>query len=292
MAKHYVWIDQRLLNIVAFGGKGQEAPPPPDFSAIAQADATAANNNLELGREQLDWGRNQFNTVWPYAQQYLNTQTQSNQQESANAQNAQDFYQNTYRPLETQYANEASNYNTPARAEANAGAAMADVAYSFQANREAAQQQLESFGIDPSQTRFGALDLSSRVQRAAATAAAGTQSRRNTEATGLGLQGAAIDIGRGYPGNVAQAYSTATSAGSAGIGAANQTTQTGSNTMGTPYQFGALQTQNLGNQGNVLTQGYNATLARTQMNNQLAANQASGIGSLIGGAAGIGALFL
>src|SRR5690349_15210592 len=128
---NYVWIDQRLLNIVAFGGKGQSAPPPPDFSAIAQADATAANNNLELGREQLDWGRNQFNTVWPYAQSYLTTQTDTTQQEAQNAASQQDFYQTHYRPLEEQYVTEARDYNTPERSDAMAGRAMADVANAF-----------------------------------------------------------------------------------------------------------------------------------------------------------------
>jgi hypothetical protein len=212
--KQYVWIDQRLLNIVAFGGKGQEAPAPPDFSALAQADREAAQNNLELGREQLDWGRNQFNTVWPYAQQYLNDQMSTTDQERNFAGYQQNIYSEDYRPIEHQLTDAASNYNTPARSDANAGAAMADVTNAFAGQRAAALSQLEGYGIDPSQTRFGALDLSSRVQEAAATAAAGTLSRRNTEATGLALQGEAVNIGRGFPGAVAGAYSTATNAGS------------------------------------------------------------------------------
>jgi hypothetical protein len=267
------------------GGK-VSAPPAPNYGPIAQADANAASQQFQLGQQQLQWGQQQFNTVWPYAQQYLQQQTAAGAASTANAQNMQNFYNTTYQPIESQFANEASTYNSPARANANSAAAQADVANSFTANRNAAQQSLESYGIDPSQTRFGALDLGSRIAQSAATAAAGTQSRMNTEAVGLGLQGEAINTGRGYAGNVAQAYSTATNAGSAGINAANATTNSGVNAMGSPTSYMGLGNQALNNQANTLNMGFQNSLAGAQFNNQVSQNQMGGIGQLIGGALG------
>src|SRR5712671_6015379 len=97
------------------GGKSK-APPPPDFTPVAQADAAMAasnqknaENQFQLGQQQLQWGKDQFNTVWPFAQQYMQQQTQTSQTQNANAQNMQDFYNSTYKPIESQFATTASN---------------------------------------------------------------------------------------------------------------------------------------------------------------------------------------
>jgi hypothetical protein len=273
------------------GGKSS-APPAPDYTPIAMADARQAQNEYDLGQQQLKWGQDQFNTVWPYAQQYLQSQTAATQQEQQNAVNMQNFYNQTYKPIETSFASTALNYNSPARANQNAAAAEADVSNTFNANRNAATASLESFGIDPSQTRFGALDLGSRISQAAAGAAAGTQSRLNTEATGLALQGEAINTGRGYPGSVAQAYSTATNAGSSGLSAANSTINTGSTITGTPTSYLGLGNTSLNNEAGALNTGYQNRLQQSMVNNQVAASRLGGIGSLVGGAIGLGLNFL
>ena len=264
-----------------------KAPPPPNYGPIAEASQKAADMQYQLGREQLDWARQQYEMIWPYAQQYLTQQLGSSAEEADRAREARAMYETTYRPLEEQFAQTALNYNTPERAEANAGQAMADVANTFEAQRRTALANLESYGIDPSSTRFGALDLSSRIAQAAAAAAAGTQSRRNTEATGLALMGEAINIGKGYPGSIAQAYSTSTSAGKAGLGGANDTIHTGATTMGTPTDYYKGGTAALGTGATALNFGYNNALAGKQFDAQQSANFWSGAGNLIGGALGL-----
>lgn len=265
------------------GGK-QSQPAAPDYTAIAQADSTAANNQYALGQQQLSWAQQQFASTWPYAQQYLQSQTAATTANQAEAGVQQSYYDKTYQPIETQFAQTASNYNSPTRAAANAGGAMADVASTFDANRAASQSSLESYGIDPSQTRYAALDLGTRISQAAATAAASTQSNLNTQATGLALQGEAINVGRGYSNAIAQSYNTATNAGAAGINAANSTTSTGANTMGTATQYQGLGNQSMSNAGsNAAAQGQYG-LGVTNANNQAASNTMSGIGSLVGAA--------
>jgi hypothetical protein len=156
---------------------------------------------------------------------------------------------------------------------------MADVKNSFQAARTNALGQLESYGIDPSQTRFGALDLSTRIAEAAATAAAGTQSRLNTEATGLALQGEAIKTGRGYAPDIAQAYASSTNAGGSGLNYANQTFGTGAKAMQAPID----------SYGNILNTGYQNQMQAATMKNQQSTQFSQGLGQLIGGGIGMAA---
>lgn len=263
------------------GGKGS-APAAPNYQPIASADTAIANQQFQLGQQQLGWAQNQFNTVWPYAQNYLNSQTAATTAEQGSAQAQQQFYNSTYKPIETQFANQASTWNSPARADANAGAAEADAANTFNQQRTASLQNLESFGIDPSQTRYGALDLGSRITQAAATAAAGTQSRLNTQATGLALEGEAINIGRGYPGSIAQSYNTATNSGSSALSSANSTINTGSNAM-----LGSNSFTNSGLNANAgavsaLNTGFNNQMSGYNANQQANSNLMGGIGSLAG----------
>ena len=263
----------------------QSAPPPPNYGPIAAADEYQAQLQYNIGENQLEFGKQQFNQVWPYAQQYLQQQTATSAVETENAQNAQQFYQNTYQPIEKQFADQAVNYNTPANADQRAGSAMADVASSFDASRASSLSNLESYGIDPSQTRYGALDLGTRISQAAATAAAGTQSRLNTEATGLALEGEAINTGRGYASNVANAYGTATNAGLAGINAANSTTATGVNAMGNPTSYFAGGNNSNASAANAMNMGYNNALAGSQFEANQSSAFSSGVGSLLGTAA-------
>lgn len=258
------------------------APPAPDYTPIAAADQAAAQQQFQLGQEQLDWGKQQFNTEWPFAQQYLQQQTTSSAAETKSAQDQQSFYDSTYKPIETQFAGQAANYNSPDQATQNAGGAMADVASTFDANRTAALSNLESYGIDPSQTRFGALDLGTRVSQAAATAAAGTGSRVATEATGLALTGQAAGMGSGLAAQATSGYGGATSAGGAGVSAGLNTSTTYGNLMGTASQWAGNANASLGTAANALNMGYNNALGGASLNEKSSADTSAGIGQLAG----------
>jgi hypothetical protein len=260
-----------------------EAPPAPDYGPIAQADAAAAERQFQLGEEQLAFSKDQFNRVWPYAQAYLDYGLTTDQSQYNAAQRAEEMYETGYKPVEQQFLNEVKSYREPWRIEENASRAMADVGNTFQAARTAALAQLESYGIDPSTTRFGALDLTTRIQEAAAKAAAGTQSRLATEAQGLGLMGEAINVGRGYPGAIASSYKTATDAGKSTLGGANETGQTSAYMGGQPTSYFNAGNVALGNQANALNMGFNNAATSAQIQNQNSANFMSGIGKLIGG---------
>lgn len=314
------------------GGKAASPPPAPDYTPLIQQSQASADASFKIAqmqqqtsREQLDWAKQQYNDQAGQTSRYVNAMvTQMNaqdtmawhqqalaDQQAAQAQSDRQRYEQLYQPLENQLVDQAQTWNSPARAGEQAAQAMADVNSNFNQARTAALSNLESYGIDPSQTRFGALDLGTRIQQAAASAAAGTQSRLQTQATGLALQSEAINIGRGYPGQVAQSYATANQSaaganqsfagaagsGGAGINAGLNTASTYGNLMGTGATWAGLGNQSMGVglsglSGAIggMNTGFQNQLGSAQYSANVAGNQAAGIGSMVGGALAIGGI--
>ena len=265
----------------------QSAPATPDYSAIVAADTHAADLQFKTSQDQLAWAKQQYNNVAPDALNYMRAMTSNQEQQTKNAQNLEKQYTSVTQPEMTSFAKTADNWNSTARADQQAGMAVADVANSMNTARQNAQAQLESYGIDPSQTRFSALTLGSNVQQAAAEAGAGTQSRVNTEMQGLQLKGQSINMGQGLPNQVATAYGGASNSGASGINSANQTYGTGSTAMGNPTAWGGLGYAGTGGATNALNTGYNNSLAGAQFQANQSVQFASGLGNLIGGAGGL-----
>lgn len=263
-----------------------KAPGTPDYSGVAQADARTAQMQYDTQQNQLDWAKQQYNDQEPYTKQFLQESLDAAHTNAANAAADRKRYQDIYQPVEDQFVKQATTWNNPDRSNQAAGAAMADVSNQFDAQRTASQAQLESFGIDPSQTRFAALDLGTRVSQAAATAGAGTQSRLNTEATGLGLEGEAINIGKGYPGQVAQSYNTATNAGQAGINSQTGATAAAGNVMNGTVGFANAGNNASANEVGALNTGFSNRMSAATFNYNSQRNTQNDIGQLAGGALG------
>jgi len=263
------------------GGKSK-APAPPDYTAVAAASEAAAKYNFQLGQDQLAWAKSQYasdsNIVKQVVDASLNRQAVSDQ--SAASDRAR--YERLYQPLEDQAINDANSYSSQGRQDYEAGRAGSTVAQQFDSQRKAAAQNLEAFGVDPSSTRFAALDANSHIQQAAATAGAENQARTQTDAMGRALRSEAINVGRGYPGQIAGTYGTALQSGASAANSALAGTASGASIMGTNTQYQGLANQAVGQWGNTLNNSYNNQL------NQFNANQqaSSGIGSLLG--AGLG----
>lgn len=269
------------------GGKS-DPPPPPDYSQIAAASEKSAQLSFQLGQDQLAWAKEQFaanqgvtNSVIDAA---LGRQEVSDQQAAEDRQR----YTTIFQPLEDQLAKDAQDYASPDKKEAAAGAAESNVAQQFQQARTTAAQKLEQFGVDPSQTRQGALDLQSRVAEAAAQAGAGNTARNALDAQQLALRSEAINVGRGYPGQIAGQYGTALNSGNQAVNSGLATTASGAQTMGTPVQYQGLGNQALGVWGNTLNMGYQNQLSSWQAGQ----SQNSGLGGLLGTGLGIAASFI
>ncbi len=264
----------------------QKAPPPPDYTPIARAQEASAAMSTELAREQFEWAKS------TYAENKLDSDrvvdsfmdTQDRNNETAIADRAR--YQGLFQPLEDSLASDAATYASPEKRDLEMGRAQADVAQKMDAQRQNSVRELESYGINPGASRFAALDIGARAQQGAVMAAAANQAAQGVDATGRAIRSEAINVGRGYPGQIAGQYGTALQSGAASINGNLQTTQSGANTMGTAPQWQGQANQALTSWGNTLNQGY-----ANQMQHYNANNQSSGIGSALGLAAGIGMKF-
>lgn len=260
-----------------------KAPPPPDYGPIAAASAESARISAQVAQEQLAWAREQYYGDREVSDKVIQDALQRSAEQDALARKDRARYEQVFQPLEDQLVAESKTYNTEARREAAAGAAQADVAQQFDAARQNAMENLESYGVDPTQTRAGAMDASIRMQQAAAQASAGNQARQQVENTGRALRSEAVNIGKGLPGQAAASLNTAIQSGNQAVNAGIATTSTGANSMGTGVQWQGQNNAALGTWGNVLNQGYQNQLAAYKQNQ----SQSSGIGSLLGMGLGI-----
>jgi len=236
-------------------------PPPPDYAPMAAASKEAAEISAAVAREQLAWAREQYKSDKELTDKVVNKFLETQDINAATAAADRARYEQIYQPLEDQLAKEAESYASPERQALEEGRAQAAVAQQFEQARDASLRQLEGFGVDPTSTRAAALDIGARAQQAAAQAAAGNQARLVTETTGRALRSEAINVGRGYPGQIAGQYGTAIQAGAGGVNAQLGQTASGAQTMGTGAQYMGLQNQALGAWSGALTAQNNANMA-------------------------------
>lgn len=259
------------------------APPPPDYTPIAQASEKQAEMANQLGQQQLQWAKDQYaqnqKTLQPVVNSLIDTQNQNNEV----AKQLADRYKNVFEPVQDQYIQNAENYNNPAFKKQMMGAAQAGVAQQFDAARNSAQRQLEDYGINPSSTRYAALDIGSRAQQAAAEAGAGNATAMNIDNTKNNMLANAVAMGQGLPTQAIGASGASTAAGTGAAGTTNNTYTAGAGAMGTPTQYMGLANNAIGNWGNALTNGYNNELNAWKANQ----SSSSGIGGILGLGAGL-----
>lgn len=258
------------------------------MSGVAAASKEASELQYKLGQEQLQWAKDQYASTKGTTDKVVDTLLEQQTKTQAQADEYYQRYKDVYEPAQDQYLQDAKDYDTPARRDQAVGAAQAGVAQNFEAARNAATQQLESFGVDPTSTRYAALDIGTRTAEAAAKAAAGTQAGLNTEATGLALRANAINMGNGLPGQATASYGTSAGSGTGAVGSGNSTFATGASAMGNPTSYFGGGNQAVGTWGNTLNQGYANELSAWKANQ----SASSGIGSLLGGVAGLGLGFM
>jgi hypothetical protein len=262
---------------------GNSAPAPPDYGPIADAMKESSRFSARLAQEQFDWAKKTYLDNKGVTDDIIEKFMASQERNDAAAIKDRARYERIYQPLEDSLAAEAKDYSSPERRATEMGRAESGVGQQFQAARVNAQRDLEAFGINPGSTRYAALDLGARTQEAATKAAAATQAGYMVDATGRALRSEAINVGRGYPGQIAGTYNTALQAGNGANNNMLSTTASGANTMGTGIQWNGQNVNALQGWGNILNQGYN-----NQMTAWNADNQSSGWGTALGLIGGLG----
>lgn len=261
---------------------GDDAPAPPDYGPLQAASMYNADVARQNSQETLAWAREQYARNTAMLQPVIDDSLARAKVNDANAAADRARYQSIYQPLEDDAVYDAQLYSSQAKQDEMAGKAAAQVSSAFQQSRAANQAKMESMGMDPTQVRSGALDAESRLAEASARASAATMARAQTEALGRSMRDNAINVGKGYPGQVAGAYGTAIQSGSQAASTALNNTQTASNAMGQAANWMGQSNQALMNGANMLNMGYSNALEGFKADQ----SASSGIGGILGSVAG------
>ena len=199
---------------------GYGTSTPQNMYSAQSAEALAiANAAASLGNYTFNWALNNFDTTTAMTDQAVNNYMQMSQYGMGLAGETLQQYQ-SYVPEMQQLQQLAGTYSSPARTAVNMGAAESATAQGTQAGINAATQNLQSYGIDPSSGMYGELQEAQRTAGGAAAAGAGQQAELSTQATGRQLLGESIGVGQALPG---QAVNAIHSANQAVTGAENAT---------------------------------------------------------------------
>ncbi len=258
-------------------------PDPPDLGPMSEASEEVARMQQQTASEQLDWAREQDENNRALLQEVLDIQLPAMREQMDQAQSDRSRYETLFRPMEDAFQQEAENYDTPERREAERGKALADVNTQFDAQRQNALKRLESYGVDPSQTRNAALDVGVRTAQAAAMAGAASGADKRVEDTGRALRSDAINMGRGALSNAAGFYGAAVGAGSAAQGGALNTTNTGAGALQSSLGFSGQALQGYNQSANIQNSGFQNEM----QNYQAGQDQTMGMLSAAGGMAGM-----
>ena len=186
-----------------------QSTPQNMYSAQSAAALDIANAAANLGNYTYNWALNNYATTSAMTGEAVNNYLQMSQYGLGLAQTQLNQYNNTYVPEMNQLAQEAGSYSSAGREAVNAGAAESASQQGTQAGINAATQNLQSYGIDPSSGMYGELQTAQRAAGGAAAAGAGQQAILATEQTGRNLLNQSIGVGAQLPGDVVNSLNSA-----------------------------------------------------------------------------------
>lgn len=158
------------------------------FEQIGAISAPQAEKQYAMAEERQDYDQEQWRKNREQQSAILDQQLDY-------AGGQWDKYGELYDPIERSYLEDVAGYDTEERRTTESAKAQAEVASQTEAARANALRRLESYGIDPSQTRNAALDSGIRIEEAKAKALAATGARNRVEERGMDLKRDAIPMG-------------------------------------------------------------------------------------------------
>lgn len=201
-----------------------------------------AQASAKYGDTVFNWAKNSLAPNTAVTDQAIGNYFDAAANQEAASKGMLGTYNNLYVPEESQLADLASQYGSTARQQFNAGQAIANSEQGSNAGLVDAQQQLQSFGVNPSSGVYQELAEAQKASAGAAGAAAGTTAATNTQQQGQNLLEQSIGVGQQLPGAAVNATNAASTANSGAVGAANANTTTGATALGAaePYYATAV----------------------------------------------------
>lgn len=249
--------DNRRVYNLDFGG---DAPPPPDYTPIANASREAAEIMAGLGREQLDFAREQYAEMSPLARRIAESQVRGMDTASRIAEEER-AYGLQFRPAEERLLARAMEFDTPAFQEQLAQQAAADAARAFGTAQGQTSRALSRMGVAPGSGAAMAQMNQNAIAGAGQRAGLMNQTRTMAQDRANALLTGASALGRGQVQTALGAMGLSSQLGSAGQATAmapgNQFMQglgAGASTIGSGQQ---MQLGGLGSILNSQTSIYN-----------------------------------
>jgi len=249
--------------------KGGKAPKPDP------AIGRAAEKQADIAQQWLDFSHEQYNNWLPQWQEYNKQASAMNKIAQQQAQNQLDWsneqhnrYETVFQPVEDQFVQQASNYDTPAKQEEAAAEANSDV-MNAAANAQASNERnMASMGVNPASGRYAGINRATQLNTAIAAGGAENTARQNIRDKGLALKADVANMGKGLPSQAMAMSNSGLGAYGQGLNALGSSMQQfgqGTNLMGAGYN-GAM--QGYGNQANTLLGQYGAQMQHWQAQQQ------------------------
>jgi hypothetical protein len=310
-----------------------EVPPPPDYTELIALQTSLAQQSQVLAQQQFDWAVSAYEADKAITDQISASLIDSMEQQQDWAAADRERYESVFVPLQDQFVQDASAWDDyvqdfegyadeykagtedyardleefdteERRSQAMAeegGRAAADVTQNMEAAREANQRQLESYGLNPADTRYGAMDLQYRTDAAAASAAAANEAARaaagehdaevirreeelqqrdaalferqraTVDVANMGMANnlAAIGVGGALAGQAQSGLSNAGALGSSAAGVTNAATQTGASSMGTGLGWSTSANQSATGATGATSAGYAGELGAAELQHEI-----------------------
>lgn len=257
---------------------GGDAPPPPDYTPVAESSAEAARLSAELGREQLAENKRQFEVNMGVAQPIIAAQTKLMGQ--AYDQGTQNFeaFKTEGRPLQQSMRDEAMGVTSTTKQrlmDEAAATAIADARTGTTQQMNQLMRQGARYGWSPA--KLATMGTSAATAGATGTVAAANAARTQAGDKYYAKLGDVYNTYAGLGSSAPTFYQTGTQAGSSAVSNQNQTAA----------QY--LQGMSVGNQTIMQGQGLKVQGLGGVLNSQTSyanANQGDSMGSLLGGMGG------
>jgi hypothetical protein len=231
-----------------------KAKPPdaPNIKYIAKDARKLAEENYKLALENMNRARQQDAKNDALLSTVLEQQIPMMRASFGQARRDRERYEREFMPFEKQLMADANSYTSGARVSFERGRAMADMATAQEQQRKNALQNLESYGVDPSQTRYAAIDRAARLSEAANIAQAGTNAASQAENTGRALRADVIGLGQGTLDRARGTTQDAANIGNSAVGNALNAAQTSIQGRMSAVPYMGLSLEGYGTETNIL----------------------------------------
>lgn len=266
-------------------GDSATAPPPPDTSQYSDRASDDSDIMRDWAQSMWDSGQAEMAKIGEYAEGFMGMTLPAAEELFNWAATQRERFNEYVMPQMQSLFAEAELYASKGEEDRQRGAAIQDVKAATEAQREAQLRKLEGYGVDPSDTRYAALDKQAGTAEAALSALAANQAGERTKQIGRDLRTQAIDVGTGFLNDAQASGVNAANIGASGANVGNAAAQTGIALQqgGLPYMTGAGYANQTA--AGIVDTSYGRDLDYSE-DQRAAEGGTGGIGALAGGIAG------